>query len=126
MSKILDKPIPLYKGEDRTLGFQWSRAGVAFPVTGFTFTADIKDEVGGSVLFTLSSPTDFTITDGPAGEFTMTFLKTHLDGLTVPNTSGSVFPFRNLVMDIEALDGTTPIKVLYAQIQLYDEVTTSG
>lgn len=128
MSKIVKKPIPLFKGEDRIITIDWERNKSPVPITGYIFRADVKDKVGGTTYFTLTSGGgDFVITDGPNGKYEVHFSKVNMDLIPSPVGSRLTFPFTNVVIDIEALDGASkPVKVLLSVLQVFEEVTTSG
>ena len=128
MSKIVQTPIPLYKGEDRIITLVWERPkGSPVDITGFTFAADVKDSVGGSTFFSLTSAGgEFVITDAENGTYEIHFSEANMDTIPAPIDLDVTFPFSLVVMDIKAFDlAAKPIKVLLTELQVFEEVTTS-
>jgi hypothetical protein len=66
--------IAIFAGEDVTLNFQ---LGPPQDVTSWTFTSNVKDKLGGTVIF---SPA-ITVVDGGRGRFKATFTRAQTSGL---------------------------------------------
>ena len=76
MSSVVEEIEPisleLFRGDDKQLGCAAKdSAGAKVAVTGLTIVFEVREEIGGTVVFTLTTPTEIEITNGADGEFTV-------------------------------------------------------
>lgn len=85
------------------------------PITGWSARMQMRDSADdATILYDSDTDTDFTITDGVNGEFT----------LEIPHTTTEVWVFIDAVYDIELItDAVKTIRYLKGSVEVDPEVT---
>lgn len=106
--------IALKQGEDRSIALNWSVNGVPVPLTGYTFTMDLRQFISATPLLALSSATatpggsQIVLTSDSSGNYTVKF--GHVDTAALPYSScGHVAA----IYDIKAVSSAGVVTYLY-------------
>lgn len=106
--------IALKQGEDRSIALSWSVNGAPVPLSGYTFTMDLRAYVGGTPLLALSSAaatpggSQIVLTTDASGNYTVKF--GHVDTAALqPSSCGRVAA----LYDIKAVSPAGVVTYLY-------------
>lgn len=100
---VINKNLETHQGDADDFRFEFSDDNGAIDVTGYSFEIKVADKIGGTVLWSLSTPTDIEITDATNGKVTVHFKSTdttsmsgnYVYTLKATDTSSKVHTFSN-------------------------------